>query len=128
MNEKEYEDYICRLKDKIDEQRRTIQGLNKELKKEQDVRRSYEFRIETELEPRIRREKASYDAWVTTDKAAEASEHFGDKVDDLIEMVEENPDYFIWESSSGDIYEMILCLIRFHILDDLENYCIVDKE
>lgn len=128
MDEQEYEDYIRRLKHKIDEQWRTIQELNKELQKEQDIKRSYEFRIETELEPRIRREKAAYDAWITTDRAAEASECFGDKVDELIEMVEDNPDYFVWESSEGDIYEMILCLIRFHILDDLKNICITDKE
>lgn len=128
MNEKEYEDYIRQLKNKIDEQQRTIQELNKELQKEQDTRRHYEFRIETELEPRIKQEKVAYDAWVTTDRAAEVSECFGDKVDGLIEMVEDNPDYFVWDSSDGDIYEMILFLIRCHILSDLKNVCIADKE
>lgn len=128
MREEEYEDYIRRLKDKIDEQRRTIQELSNKLQTERELRQSCEFRIETELEPRVRREKASYDAWVTTDRAAEVSECFVDEVDELIEMVEENPDYFIWESSDGDIYEMILCLIRFYILDDLKNFCITDKE
>ncbi len=128
MREEEYEDYIRRLKDKIDEQRRTIQELSNKLQKEQELRQSCEFRIETELEPRIRREKASYDAWVTTNRAAEASECFADKVDELIEMVKEDPGYFIWGSSDGDIYEMTLCLILFYILDDLKNFRITDKE
>jgi len=128
MSEKEYEEYIRQLKYKIDEQRDIIRELNIKLKKEQDTRQHYEFRIKTELEPRIRREETAYDTWVTTDTGAEASECFEDKIDELIEMVRENSVYFEWDSCEGDIYQMILCLIRFHILDNLKNFCITDKD
>lgn len=116
MNEEEYKKYIRELKYKIDEQQNTIRELNIKLKKEQDTRQHCEFLIETELEPRIKQEKVAYDAWVTTDKRAEAADCFEDKINELIEMVKENPAYFEWDSCEGDIYQMILYLIRFHIL------------
>lgn len=122
-----YENYIRDLKYTIEKQQRKIQELNEILQKEQDTKRHYEFRIETELEPRIRQEEAAYDNWVLTDTGVEASECFEDMVDELIDMVKDNPVYFEWDSCEGDIYQMILCLIRFHILDNLKNFCITDK-
>lgn len=53
------ENYIRDLKNTIYKQQRKIRELNEILQKEQDTRRHYEFRIETELEPRIKQEKSS---------------------------------------------------------------------
>lgn len=79
------ENYIRDLKNTIYKQQRKIRELNEVLQKEQDARRHYEFRIETELEPRIKQEKATYDNWVSTDTVAEGSECFKDIIDDLID-------------------------------------------
>ena len=79
------ENYIRDLKNTIYKQQRKIRELNEVLQKEQDARMHYEFRIETELEPRINQEKAAYDNWVSTDTVAEGSECFKDIIDDIID-------------------------------------------
>ena len=43
-------------------------------------------------------------------------------------IVKDNSGCFEWDSNEGDIYQMILWIIRLYMLDDLENYCITDKE
>ena len=54
--------------------------------KERDKRTSAEWRIERELEPRIKAEEHAYDRWVSTDTGAEACECFSSLIDELIEF------------------------------------------
>lgn len=112
---------------KIRDQNETIRVLRAKLASETEAKERYERRITYELEPRIKREEASYDAWVSTDHAAEASEDFIDKVESLIEMVEEKPNYFVWNQNDGDVYEMILYLVQLHLEDKLDKFHIVKK-
>ena len=79
---------------------------------ERDKRSSAEWRIEKELEPRIKTERDSYDRWVSTDTGAEACDCFSSLIDELVEFVEDNDKYMEWDRSSGDLEEMILHLIR----------------
>ena len=105
--------------------------LNKykeDLESERDKRSSAEWRIERELEPRIKAEKASYDRWVSQDTGAEACYCFSSLLDELIDFVE-NPDnekYMDWEDAAGDLEQKILYLIKNRVDDDL--YCIAEKE
>lgn len=113
--------YVERLEQKIEELQDTVETLQKELRKEHEAKQSCEFRIQTELEPRIRQEGCSYDNYVATDPCAEASDAFEFRVDEHIEMVKESPLGFDWEESNGDVYEMILYLIKSHIQGKLQG-------
>lgn len=104
--------------------------LNKyidDLKSERDRRNSAEWRIEKELEPRIKAERDSYDRWVSTDTGAEACDCFSSLLDELIDFVEaeDNKKYMEWEDATGDLEQKILYLIKNRADDDL--YCIVEK-
>ena len=127
MTEQDYLEIIERQKNTIAELRDRINRLSDELRKERENREHCEYVIKSELEPRIRREEAAYDAWVTTDHAAEAAESFSGKVDELIEMVKENPAYFVWGSKDDDIYSMVLYLIGAEINEELREFCITDR-
>jgi len=104
-----------------------INKYKEDLESERDKRGHAEWRIEQELEPRIKAEKASYDRWVSTDTGAEACYCFSSLLDELIDFVE-NPDnekYMDWEDAAGDLEQKILYLIKNKVDDDL--YCIADK-
>ena len=73
---------------------------------------SLDFRIRNELEPRLKREANSYDAWVSYDKSAEVCEIFENKVEELVDMVKENPAYFAFENADGDVVERVLYCIK----------------
>lgn len=90
----------------------TLRKYQEDLEKERDKRTSAEWRIERELEPRIKAEEQAYDRWVSTDTGAEACDCFSSLVDELIELVEDNDKHMEWGRHSGDLEEMILCLIR----------------
>ena len=127
LSAEEMRELIERLKNTVYDLQEKNRELSDKLRKEREVREGCEFRIRSELEPRIRREKASYDAYVLTDHAAEASESFYDKVDDLIAMVKENPAYFCWQDYDGDVYEMILYLIIAETVEETNLFHITDK-
>ena len=104
-----------------------INKYKEDLESERDKRSSAEWRIEKELEPRIKAEKASYDRWVSQDTGAEACDCFSSLLDELIDFVE-NPDnkkYMDWEDANGDLEQKILYLIKNRVNDDL--YCITKK-
>lgn len=99
-----------------------------ELVSERDKCRSAEFRIEHELEPRIKSERDGYDRFVSQDTGERACESFSSLLDDMIDFVE-NPDnekYMDWEDANGNLEEKVLYLIKNRVDDDL--YCITDKE
>ena len=99
-----------------------------ELVSDRDKRRSAEFRIEHELEPRIKSERDRYDHWVSTNTGEAECDCFSSLVDDLIDFVE-NPDnekYMEWEDANGNLEQKILYLIKNRVDDDL--YCIAEKD
>lgn len=55
------------------------ESLREELRKEKDKKEGLQYRIDNELEPRLKKEACSYDAWVSCDRAAEAYDEFVEK-------------------------------------------------
>ena len=104
--------YIEELKYKIRELKEENAKLSDKLRLAEQDKEHLSFRIKNELEPRIKAEERAYDAYVLTDHAAEAADSFCGKVDELIEMVQDNDNYFVWDDSDGDLYEKILSLIK----------------
>lgn len=100
---------------KVAQLKREKRELVEQLDKFRLDKESLEFRIEQELEPRLKREAACYDAYVLYDKSMEACETFVDKVDELVEMVKENPEYYSFENRDGDTVEKILWVIKQEI-------------
>lgn len=103
----------------------TLRKYQEDLQSEREKRTSAEWRIEKELEPRIKAEERAYDRWVSTDTGAEACECFSSLIDELINFVEDNDKHMEWDSCSGDLEEMILYLIRNR--DDVKHLGIVDS-
>ena len=94
---------------KLIEENRLLREENQNLSSKNE---SLDFRIKQELEPRLKQEACSYDAWVGYDKSAEACEAFVDKVEELVAMVKEEPEYFTFENADGDVVERVLYCIK----------------
>lgn len=119
--------YIERLKDKINKLSSQVFKLNQELKKTTEDRDNAEFRIRTELEPRIQQERTTYDLWVKQQTGEEQCDYFCSTIDKLCDYVDEqNEGFFDWGLGEGDLYEMILFLIKNH--EDIDIYKIEEKE
>lgn len=103
----------------------TLRKYQEDLQSERDRRTSAEWRIDRELEPRIKAEEQAYDRWVSTDTGAEAGECFSSLIDELIDFVEDNSRYMEWDNCSGDLEQMILYLIRNK--DDVKHLYIQDS-
>lgn len=103
------EQLICEI-DKLNQE---IVSLRDQIKNERDMVDGLEFRIREELEPRLRREAASYDAWVSYDKSAEDCDGFDYHVGALEDYVDAHPDWD-WGDGAGraDLAEKILYLIQ----------------
>lgn len=117
---------LKRLQWQLDEYKSKIAKLEKQLNSEIDKTNHLQFRVDTELEPRIKAEHASYDRWVTEDPGCRACECFESKLDDIIDFVDENKEMFDWEDNCGDLYCKILYLIKNRADDDI--YYIEEKE
>lgn len=89
-----------------------IHKYQEDLNAERDRRTSAEWRIERELEPRIKAEERAYDFWLAEDTGAVACESFSQLIGEMIDFVEDNDKYMEWDSPCGDLEEMILYLIR----------------
>lgn len=118
------EDLQWKLRKYIDE----CNKLREQLREVEDRNRSLNWRIDRELEPRLKAERDAYDRWVTEDTGAEACECFSSLLDDLIEFVEDedNKKYLEWESADGDLESKILYLIKNK--EDDAILCIAEKE
>ena len=110
---------LWRLKDQLSQYKQKCADLEKQLDQAQDENNHLQFRVDNELEPRIKAEHNSYDRWATTDKGAEACECFESKIDDLINFVDENLEMFDWEDSCGDLSCKILYLIKHRDEDNI---------
>lgn len=104
--------YIEELKYKIQELQSKNAELPEKLHKAEQDKEYLSFRIRNELEPSIKAEERAYDLYVSIDHVAEAADSFCCKVDELVDMVRENDNYFVWADSDGDLYEKILSLIK----------------
>ena len=105
-------------KHKVSQLEKEKQELKEQLDKLRLDKEGLELRIKQELEPRLKQEAACYDAYVSYDKAAEACESFVCKVDELVEMVKENPEYYSFENRDGDTVEKILWAIKQEVERD----------
>lgn len=110
---------LKKLEDKLMKYIEYCNKLENKLKESQEENGRLDFRIRTELEPRIAAEKRSYDAWVSQDTGSIQCESFSGMVDDLIDFVEDNAQYMDWEDSNGGLEEKILYLIKNRGMDDL---------
>lgn len=105
------ESYIEDLKWKLEQSRIRCANLELQLDKAKEENSSLDFRIRTELEPRIKQEERCYDLWVSQQTGAEECEHFSGLVEDMIDFVKEHGGCFDWGDTSGDLESMILFLI-----------------
>lgn len=94
-----------------------IHKYQEDLNAERDRRTSAEWRIERELEPRIKAEGAAYDRWVSTDRAYEWCDTFDFRVNELIEMFEEDFDFSQFDFDGDDIVSRVSKLIYESIKD-----------
>ena len=78
---------------------------------EKDKRISAEFRIENELKPRIKAEERAYDFYVTTDRSAEWCDAFDCRVNELIDMFDDDFDFSEFDFSGDDIVSKVANLI-----------------
>ena len=90
---------------------RDYDNLKEEYNKLQEKDRHNEFIIETELEPRVKTEKKSYDLWVLNDTGAEQCESFEYFLEEIITLIEDNPLHFDWGDSEGTLSEQVLSTI-----------------
>ena len=89
----------------------TLSKYKEDLRKEKERRTSAEFRIENELEPRLKQEGAAYDRWVATDRAYEWCDIFDFHVNELVEMFEEDFDWSQFDFDGDDITDKVAKLI-----------------
>lgn len=88
-----------------------LRKYKEDFEKEKDKRISAEFRIENELEPRIKSEQRSYDFYITTDRSAEWCDAFDCRVNELIDMFDNNFDFSTFDFSGDDIVNKIASII-----------------
>lgn len=118
--------YIDELKYKISKLQDTISFLKQENRKLQEDRDNAEFRIRTELEPRIKQERTTYDFWAKQQTGEEQCDYFCSTIDKLCDYVDEqNEGFFDWDRGEGDLYEMILFLIKNR--EDIDKYKISEE-
>jgi hypothetical protein len=87
------------------------QDLNNEI----DRRMYAEARIENELIPRIKDEERSYDRWVLTDRSLEWCDTFDFRVNELVEMFEEDFDWSLFDFDGDDITSQVAKLVGKHL-------------
>lgn len=95
-----------------------IHKYQEDLRTEKDKRTSAEWRIERELEPRIKAEERAYDLWLAEDTGVRECEGFCGLVDELVDVVEDNEVCFEWDCKDGDLYERVLYVIREHLREE----------
>ena len=95
-----------------------IHKYQEDLNAERDRRASAEWRIERELEPRIKEEERGYDRWVTTDRSLEWCDTFDFRVNELVEMFEEDFDFSQFDFDGDDIVSKVAKQIYENIQGD----------
>lgn len=88
-----------------------LSKYREDYEKEKDKRTSAEFRIENELEPRIKAEERAYDRYITTDRCVEWCDNFDYLVNQLVDMFDEDFDFSVFDFSGDDIVSKVATLI-----------------
>lgn len=88
-----------------------LRKFREDLEREKDKRISAEFRIENELEPRIKEEKRAYDFYITTDRSAEWCDVFDCRVNELVDMFDDDFDFSVFDFDGDDIVSKVGKLI-----------------
>lgn len=88
-----------------------LRKYREDVEKEKEKRTSAEFRIENELEPRIKAEKRAYDSYVTTDRSAEWCDCFDCRVNELIDMFDDDFDFSVFDFDGDDVGSKIAKII-----------------
>ncbi len=94
-----------------------LSKYKEDLRKEQERRTFAESRIERELEPRIQAECRAYDRYVLTDRSLEWCDTFDYKVNELMEMFEEDFDWSQFDFDGDDIVSKTAKLIYENVKD-----------
>lgn len=115
-----------RLQYQLSKYKEKCADLEKQLYQERDRNSHLQFRIDNELEPRIKQERTSYDRWVSENTGYRACRCLESKLEDLINFVDENKEMLDWDDRRGDLYCKILYLINNR--EDDEIYYIEEKE
>lgn len=92
-----------------------LQKYRNDFNAEREKRESAEFRIENELTPRIEAERRSYDFYVTTDRSAEWCDCFDFRVNELVEMFDEDFDFASFDFDGEDVVSKIGKTIYEHL-------------
>lgn len=88
-----------------------LRKYREDYEKEKEKRNSAEFRIENELEPRIKAEERAYDSYVTTDRSAEWCDCFDCRVNELIDMFDDDFDFSVFDFDGDDVVSKIAKII-----------------
>ena len=100
----------------------TLRKYQEDLQSEREKRTSAEWRIERELEPRIKAEERAYDFWVSEDTGAEACECFSSLIDEMIDYVKTNYGFkHVYTSTAG-------CTISVHCGANTLGILYIDKK
>lgn len=96
----------------------TLSKYKEDLQRERERRSSAEFRIENELEPRLKQEGMAYDRWVSTDRAYEWCDTLDFRVNEVVEMFEEDFDWSQFDFDGDDIASKVAKLILENIKEN----------
>ena len=88
-----------------------LKKYSEDFKSEKEKRISAEFRIENELKPRIKAEERVYDFYITTDRSVEWCDAFDCRVNELVDMFDENHDFDTFDFEGDDIVSKVGKLI-----------------
>lgn len=88
-----------------------LRKYREDFERERDRKSSAEFRIENELVPRIKAEERAYDNYVLTDRSAEWCDTFDYRVNELVDMFDEDFDYSVFDFDGDDIVSKVGKLI-----------------
>lgn len=89
-----------RLQYQLSKYKEKCADLEKQLYQERDRNSHLQFRIDNELEPRIKQERTSYDRWVSENTGHRACRCFESKLEDLINFVDENKEMLDWDEKA----------------------------
>ena len=95
-----------------------LQKYREDFEKERDKRSSAEFRIENELEPRIKAEERAYDRWVTTDRYLEWEDALDYRINEVIDMFDEDLDFSVFDFDRDDIVSKVAKVIQSEVLNN----------
>lgn len=111
--------WLEQLKDNYKELRQNYVDLKEKYNKLNDFNSSNEYRIKTELEPRLQWEKSTYDCHLGEQTGEEQCGSFENLLEQMINLVRDNEVYFEWGEEDGNLSERIVSLITKDLRGEL---------